>query len=198
MPEVVVKEHPLSDLANLADLAEGAGSVRVAASGRQRVNAKNAPSHANGPLGGTPPIQRGTDHDETTTPRRRQQRPSRVRCDRPYTSTRRRREGGRHTACSRTNAVLSITAVAVVVALRLHVAMRGASLHGAALCKLASSCHKTNVTLTAAAEPFGGEKQLNTQKRSPRGEEGSIDGTYALCECEREDRQPCMVAAAYV
>ena len=63
-----------------------------------------------------------------------------------------------------------------------HAATRGASLHGAALCKLASSCHKTNGTLTAgpAAEPFGGEKQGNTQKRSPRGEGGSIDGTYAL------------------
>ena len=82
MKEVVVKEHPLADLADLVP-----GSVRVAGtSGRQRVNAKNVPSHTNGPLGSTPPSQRGTDHDETTTPRRRQQRPSR--CDRrPYTAT---------------------------------------------------------------------------------------------------------------
>jgi len=79
MKEVVVKEHPLADLADLVP-----GSVRVAASGRQRVNAKNVPSHTNGPLGSTPPSQRGTDHDETTTPRRRQQL---SRCDRPYTAS---------------------------------------------------------------------------------------------------------------
>ena len=172
MKEVVVKEHPLADLADLVP-----GSVRVAASGRQRVNAKNVPSHTNGPLGSTPPSQRGTDHDETTTPRRRQQRPSR--CDRPCVYTSARRREGRHTACSRTIAVWSIAAVAVVVALLLHVATRGASLNGAAFFKLASSCSKTNGTETAcrpAAEPFGGEK-VNTLKRSPCGEEGSIDGT---------------------
>ena len=83
MKEVVVKEHPLANLANLVTTVPG--SVRVAASGRQRVNAKNVPSHTNGPLGSTPPSQRGTDHDETTTPRRRQQRASR--CDRPYTAS---------------------------------------------------------------------------------------------------------------
>ena len=150
------------------------GSARVAASDERpwtRANAQNAPSHANGP-GGTPPSQRGTDHDETITitPRRRQQRPSW--CDRPYQRTPR----GRHT-CSRTIAVWWIAAAAV--ALLLHVAMRGASLNGAALFKLASSCHKTNGTGTAcrpASEPFGGENEY-TQKGSPRGEEGCIDGT---------------------
>ena len=173
MKEVVVKEHPLAD--HLADLVPG--SVRVAASGRQRVNVKNVPSHTNGPLGSTPPSQRGTDHDETTTPRRRQQRPSR--CDRPCVYTSARRREGRHTACSRTIAMWPIATVAVVVALLLHVATRGASLNGAAFFKLASSCSKTNGTETAcrpAAEPFGGEK-VNTLKRSPCGEEGSIDGT---------------------
>ena len=159
----------------LADLGPES-VVRVAASDeRSCASAQNAPSHVNGP-GGTPPSQRGTDHAETTTAtprRRRQQRPSR--CDRPYQLT----PSGRHT-CSRTIAVWWIAAVAVVVALLLHVAAtRDASLNGAALFKLTSSCHKTNGTGTAchpASEPFGGEKEY-TQKGSPRGEEGCIDGT---------------------
>ena len=73
----------------------------------------------------------------------------------------------------------SIAAVAVVVALLLHVGTRRASLNEAVLFKLASSYHKTNGTGTAcrpASEPFGGEK-ANTQKKSPRGEESCIDGT---------------------
>ena len=90
----------------------------------------------------------------------------------------------------------SIAAVAVVVALLLHVGTRRASLNEAVLFKLASSYHKTNGTGTAcrpASEPFSdeqGQAQANTQKRkSLRGEEGRIDGTYILCEHGREEGQ---------